>query len=78
MDEEIWRVDYRILASEHSQQKRDLIRMAAFLWRTISQGYKDSLEKNISPGKQLQDLRDLCKFNSFHKEENLESQIEKL
>ena len=78
IDDEIWRVDYRILASEYSQQKRDLIRMAAFLWRTISQGYKDSIEKNISTRKQLQDLRELCKFTSFQKEENLESQIEKL
>ncbi|KAI6245911.1 hypothetical protein HI914_06227 [Erysiphe necator] len=47
IDDRIWRVDYRILASEHSQQKRDLIRITAFLWRTISQVYKDSLEKNI-------------------------------
>ncbi|RKF63839.1 hypothetical protein OnM2_022002 [Erysiphe neolycopersici] len=31
--------------------------------------YKDSLEKNISPRKQLQDLRELSRFNSFQKEE---------
>lgn len=78
IDDEIWRVDYRILAAEHSQQKRDLIRMAAFLWRTISQGYRDSLEKNISTRKQLQDLRKMCKFTIFQQEANLESQIEKL
>ncbi|KAI0996349.1 hypothetical protein K3495_g11831, partial [Podosphaera aphanis] len=78
IDDEIWRVDYRILAAEHSQQKRDLIRMAAFLWRTISQGYRDSLEKNISTRKQLYDLREMCKFTVFQQEANLESQIEKL
>ena len=47
-DDEIWRVDYRILAAEHSQCKRDLIKISSYLWRTISQGYRDSLEKDIS------------------------------
>ncbi|KAI6249195.1 hypothetical protein HI914_02554 [Erysiphe necator] len=52
--------------------------MAAFLWRTISKGYRDSLEKNISTRKQLHDVREICKFTIFQQEANLESQIEKL
>ena len=78
ISDEIWSVDYRILSAEYSQRKRDLIKMATYFWRTISQGYKDSLEKNVSTRQNLKDLRSLCKYSNFQREELLESSIEKL
>ncbi|RKF54900.1 hypothetical protein OnM2_094053, partial [Erysiphe neolycopersici] len=77
-DEEIWGTDYRILAAEYSQRKRDLVKMAAYLWRSISQGYRDSLDKDLTTRQRLRELRELCKYSRYQKEAIFESDLEKL
>lgn len=77
-DSEIWRTDYRILAAEYSQRKRDLVKMASFLWKTISQGYRDSLDKDLTTRQQLKELRELCRFSGYQKEEIFEESLKQL
>ncbi|RKF58373.1 hypothetical protein OnM2_068079 [Erysiphe neolycopersici] len=77
-DDQIWLVDYRIQVAEYSQIKQNIIRMEIYFWRTISQGYKDSLDKNCSAKEHLKDLRDLCRFSNYQREAILEDIIKKL
>ena len=50
-------------------------KMSSYLWRTISQGYRDSLEKDISTRQQLIKLHDMCKYGNYQNKSILESDI---